>query len=174
MLTELARAFRSLGVDDLEPQESTWLIHFTSRDAAARIAAEGFARGTPLKGALLHTSGVHHHEPGVNFAFAANDEYAIMVMPGMDFGQGVEAAVMFQAPSLRMPHADGFHQCAFWGPDAQGPFRTLSLVDDATEQEPHQRRWRLDATGDEGDLFDVMAQAEALPSTRRRGPGPAR
>ncbi len=146
MLQAIRQAFaREPGFEDLAPHENATLIHFTTRDAALAIQAQGFRYGSPLTANLGHTSGKYHVEPGLNFAFFPEDDYSIMAMAGYDFGEDVEAVVIFQADAVRMQHMeDVFYQAAFWGPHARGPFQVLIACSEDEDLEPHERRWFIE------------------------------
>lgn len=165
MLDALEKALRGHpDLGDLTRVEDAWLIHFTNLADAHAIATQGFAKGTPLEGGLNHCFGKNSRAPGVNFAFSTADDYAIMTLAGMAFGSAPEAAVVFKASAVRMLHADGFHQCAFWGPDATGPFQVLSVFQPSPDKEPHEQQWLCAASGISGSLFEVLDAIEQSPS----------
>lgn len=151
-------------LDDLTRVEDAWLIHFTNLADAHTIATRGFCQGTSLEGELNHCFGKNSRGPGVNFAFLTADDYAIMTLAGMAFGSTPEAAVVFKASVVRMLHADGFHQCAFWGPDALGPFHVLSVIHPDPSKEPHEQEWSCPSQGASGPLFEVLDAIEQAPS----------
>lgn len=168
-LKTLAQAFRSTGeFDKITQERSAWMIHFTSAEDAEKISREGFQQGTPLHGPLAHCFGADAEEPGVNFAFLTKDEFSILTLSEYDFGFDIESAVVFRASGVRMHHYDGFFQCAFWGPDAAGPFHLLhALPSDNPNAEAHTLTWKRADTGQEGDLFDLISEIESAPVPRR-------
>lgn len=165
MLASVQKAFeQQQGFEDFSILTREVLIHFTTNEAAAAIAQQGFQRGSPLNAVLGHTSGKSHATAGVNFAFPVNDDYSIMCLSGFDFGLEIEAAVIFQADAVRMMHStDQFYQAAFWGADVQGPFRVIRPVAREAHLEPHEWAW-TDGQEPALPLFDLLERLTSSPA----------
>jgi len=157
MLESIKKAFESQqGFEDLSLSRNAWLIHFTTAEAAASIAQQGFQQGSALTGNLGHTSGKQQPTVGVNFAFLVDDDYSIMTLAGFDFGIEVGAAVIFQADAVRMLHAtDQFYQAAFWGPSVSSPIHAIYPLESPAFTEPHEWQW-AGADGVPMGLFELM------------------
>jgi hypothetical protein len=152
-LPALAKRFQQAGMGGVHIVRDQWLVHFTNKADAAKIATQGFTRGSPLNTRdLTYTVGSGFKTPGINFAYPTDDEQELR----LNLSVVPPDAVMFRADGVRMRHMEDFLQVAFMGQDARGPFIQIRQT---TEGD-----WKVIAidgkaikNGAQGSLVDVVA-----------------